>query len=108
MFKCKAFYRPLALTAVLVAGFSLGLPAHDSHAQSADARQASPHRVAPRDAVIGGYSTTLSDVWGPAEMPGAPRDFGPNFDFPAGGSISLPSSVPSAVQGPPDHSPYFQ
>jgi hypothetical protein len=104
MFKFKAVYRPLALTAVLVAGFSLGLPAHDSHAQSAGARKAAP----PRDVAIGGYSTTLSDVWGPPEMPGAPRDFGPNFDFPAGGSISLPSSVPSAVQGPPDHSPYFQ
>ncbi len=108
MLKCNAIYRPLALTAVLVAGFSLGLPAQDSHAQSAGARKASPHRVAPRDAVIGGYSTTLSDIWGLPEMPGAPRDFGPNFDFPAGGSISLPSSVPSAVQGPPDHSPYFQ
>jgi hypothetical protein len=106
MFKCNALCRPLALTAVLVAGFSLGLPANDGNAQST--RQASPHRVAPRDAVIGGYSTTLSDIWGLPEMPGAPRDFGPNFDFPAGGSISLPSSTPSAIQGPPDHSPYFQ
>ncbi len=98
MFKCKAVYRPLALTAVLVAGFSLGLPAHDSHAQSAGARKASPHRVAPRDAVLGGYSMTLSEIWGVPEMPPAPKDFGPHFDFPAGGSESL--------NGPPDHSPY--
>jgi hypothetical protein len=32
--------------------------------------------------VIGGYSTTLSEIWGPPEMPPAPKDFGPHFDFP--------------------------
>lgn len=30
---------------------------------------------------VGGYSATLSDVWGPAKMPPAPTDFGPHFDF---------------------------
>jgi hypothetical protein len=39
-----------------------------------------PYRVAPRSG-IGGYSLSLSDVWGPAEMPPTPRDFGPHFDF---------------------------
>ena len=23
----------------------------------------------------------MSDVWGPAKMPPAPKDFGPHFDF---------------------------
>src|SRR6185312_72454 len=31
---------------------------------------------------IGGYSLRLSDIWGPAKMPPAPKDFGPHFDFP--------------------------
>jgi hypothetical protein len=102
MYERNAFCRPLALTVLLMAAFTLGVPAPDSHAQGPGAQ-----RAAPRDAVVGGYSTSLSDVWGLPEMPGAPRDFGPHFDFPAGGSLSLPSSEPSAVQGPPDHSPYF-
>lgn len=101
MLERTAFYRPLALVILLAAGFSLGFPANNSYAGDR-----APARVAPRDAVIGGYSTTLSEIWGLPEMPGAPRDFGPHFDFPAGGDISLPYSVPSAVQGPPDHSPY--
>ena len=45
---------------------------------------------------VGGYSRlTLSDIWGPAKMPPAPRDFGPNFDFPA-----------SSLNGAPLHDPY--
>jgi hypothetical protein len=48
--------------------------------------------------VLGGYSMTLSEIWGVPEMPPAPKDFGPHFDYPAGGSESL--------NGPPDHSPY--
>jgi hypothetical protein len=39
--------------------------------------------VVPRgEPVIGGYSLRLSDIWGPAKMPPAPKDFGPHFDFP--------------------------
>jgi hypothetical protein len=98
MFEHIAFYRPLALTALLVAAVSLGLPTPVSHAQSSGARKAPPARVAPRDSVLGGYSTTLSEVWGVPEMPPAPTDFGPHFDYPGGGSESL--------NGPPDHSPY--
>ncbi len=36
--------------------------------------------AAPRG--VGGYSMTLSDIWGPPKMPPAPKDFGPGFDFP--------------------------
>jgi hypothetical protein len=64
---------------MLAAGFSLGWPATPSHAQEPGARTARP---APRDAVLGHYSMTLSDIWGLPEMPPAPKDFGPHFDFP--------------------------
>jgi hypothetical protein len=37
----------------------------------------------------------LSDIWGPAEMPKPPMDFGPHFDFP-----------PETLNGPPLHDPY--
>ena len=43
----------------------------------------------------GGYSLTLSDIWGPAKMPPAPKDFGPHFDFP-----------PEPLNGAPLHDPY--
>ncbi len=57
-------------------------------------RKGSTGRPAPYYGV-GGYSMTLSDVWGPAEMPPAPTDFGPHFDFP-----------PQALGGGLTHDPY--
>ncbi len=53
-------------------------------------RKGSTGRPAPYYGV-GGYSMTLSDVWGPEEMPSAPTDFGPYFDYPPeplGGGLS--------------------
>jgi hypothetical protein len=44
---------------------------------------------------VGGYSLTLRDVWGPAKMPPAPKDFGPHFDFP-----------PEPLNGGLSHDPY--
>jgi hypothetical protein len=44
---------------------------------------------------VGGYSLTFSDIWGPAKMPPAPKDFGPHFDFP-----------PEPLNGTPLHDPY--
>jgi hypothetical protein len=44
---------------------------------------------------VGFYSLTLSDIWGPAKMPPAPKDFGPHFDFP-----------PEPLNGAPLHDPY--
>lgn len=84
---------PLAI--MLLAVVSLGVPLHDSHAQSPSAKKSPPARVAPRDAVLGGYSMTLSEIWGLPEMPTAPTDFGPHFDFP-----------PESLNGPPLHDPY--
>ena len=73
------------ILAVGLAAFALALsPATPGDAQQRQRVYTSP----PPDATvrqgrggIGGYSTTLSDVWGPAEMPPAPKDFGPHFDF---------------------------
>ena len=36
----------------------------------------------------------LSDVWGPAKMPPAPKDFGPHFDFPPAPLNSVPLPDP--------------
>ena len=44
---------------------------------------------------VGFYALTLSDIWGPAKMPPAPKDFGPHFDFP-----------PEPLNGAPLHDPY--
>jgi hypothetical protein len=44
---------------------------------------------------VGGYSLTFSDIWGPAKMPPAPKDFGPHFDFP-----------PESLNSSPLHDPY--
>jgi len=44
---------------------------------------------------VGGTSLTLRDVWGPAEMPPAPKHFGPHFDFP-----------PEPLGGGLTHDPY--
>jgi hypothetical protein len=44
--------------------------------------------------VIGGYSLRLSDIWGPAKMPPAPKDFGPHFDFPPAPLNSVPLPDP--------------
>jgi len=54
--------------------------------------------VVPKRRRPGGYSRlNLSDIWGPAEMPPAPMDFGPGFDFSPGGFT---------LEGVPNDSPY--
>jgi hypothetical protein len=62
--------------------------------RGAAAGQSSPSNLAPGYG-IGGYSLTMSDVWGPAKMPPAPKDFGPHFDFP-----------PAALNGGLTQAPY--
>ena len=50
----------------------------------------------PQKRGAGGYSMLrFSDIWGPAEMPPAPTDFGPHFDYP-----------PEPLNGAPLHDPY--
>jgi hypothetical protein len=59
-------------------------------------RQQSYRQAPSRDGPgVGGYSSTLSDIWGPAEMPPAPKDFGPHFDF-----------QPEPLSGGLSHDPY--
>ncbi|MGC2408825.1 MAG: hypothetical protein WA441_02135 [Methyloceanibacter sp.] len=99
MIERTALCRLFTLAALLAASSLLGWPAYESHAGdlAAPAKQGpgATSPVAPRDAVIGGYSTTLSEIWGPPEMPPAPKDFGPHFDFP-----------PQPLEGGLLHDPY--
>jgi hypothetical protein len=68
-------------------------PSRNQAAQGGGYAAGSYGPVRPR---VGGYSRlTLSDIWGPAEMPPPPVDFGPNFDFP-----------PESLNGAPLHDPY--
>ena len=98
-------FRKILLPAFFVAGTLLVLVAmQDAHAQQApsgnNAAQGTggfgaPNYVDGRPR-RGGYSVlSLSDIWGPAKMPPAPKDFGPHFDFP-----------PESLNGAPLHDPY--
>jgi hypothetical protein len=94
MFKRNASSRLLALAPLLAAGFLFGFLADQAQAQQAPRIRPGTLNIVPGPAV-GGYSMTLSDVWGLPEMPPAPKDFGPHFDFP-----------PESLNGPPLHDPY--
>lgn len=76
---------------------ALFFPSNDLQAQERSISSKSrgqAYKVAPTPR-IGGYSTTLSEIWGEPEMPPAPKDFGPHFDFP-----------PASLNGPPNRDPY--
>jgi hypothetical protein len=84
---------------LLAAGSLLALQPQPADAQQSGARKAPAFapgtlNARPRG---GGYSMTLSDIWGLPEMPPQPKDFGPHFDFPGGGYN---------LNGPPDRAPY--
>jgi hypothetical protein len=89
-----------SLAATVASGIFLIWAAHDANAQQSNSGQGAgpPPRiyVPPGPPVIGGYSLRLSDVWGPAKMPPAPKDFGPHFDFPPAplNSVPLPDPYP--------------
>lgn len=96
MSKRTTVFRLLALVLGLTVGVAFGWLVPEAQAQEARIKPGTLNTY--RVPSGGGYSMTLSEIWGLPEMPPAPKDFGPHFDFPAGGNISL--------QGPPDHSPY--
>jgi hypothetical protein len=93
-----ALCRHLILAALVAAGSLFVWHPQDAEAQQSGARKA-PVIVAPGALTarprVGGYSMTLSEIWGLPEMPPAPKDFGPHFDFP-----------PESLNGPPLHDPY--
>jgi hypothetical protein len=76
----------------------LSIPLHDASAEQPrngyNAGEARNNYVITERGV-GGYSLRLRDIWGPAKMPPAPKDFGPHFDFP-----------PEPLNGAPLHDPY--
>ena len=82
--------RLLALAMVLVAGYVFGWPSHEAQAQQVQQGQINPDSL-----VIRPRRLNLRDVWGPPKMPPAPKDFGPHFDFPAGGSMNLGCGPPT-------------
>ena len=92
--------RKLIAVAALSAAAAIALPIYETQAGDLDGANASrqstpratPNRVGP---AVGGYSMTLSDVWGPAQMPPAPRDFGPHYDW-----------QPEPLSGGLSHDPY--
>jgi hypothetical protein len=90
----------LLFVATLVLGAGLLQPAEAQQKQSgnAAAQEAynyAPHYVERGSRPVGGYSLRFSDIWGPAKMPPAPRDFGPHFDYP-----------PESLNSTPLHDPY--
>lgn len=92
----SALRRSLLVATVFAAAVGLAMPIERSQAQEGQnpttVRKAPGH---PANSGVGGTSLTLRDVWGPAEMPPAPMDFGPHFDFP-----------PEPLSGGLTHDPY--
>lgn len=100
MFDRIALRRQFIIAALLSASAVFLWPAGLGYAGDAPAslRTVQPYsgtRAVPRGAGLGGYSTTLSEIWGLPEMPPAPKDFGPHFDFP-----------PAPLNGGVLHDPY--
>ena len=104
MSKLPALRKPLALAAFLAGAILVLCSTLSVEAQQrpkGDAAEQGPggdpngYFVPRGPRGVGGYSLTLSDIWGPAKMPPAPKDFGPHFDFP-----------PEPLNGAPLHDPY--
>ena len=93
----NALSRLLTLAALFAAGVMFGFSNHEALAQQAQQgiKSGSLNTYRIPGPAVGGYSMTLSDIWGPAVMPPIPKDFGPHFDFP-----------PESLNGPPLHDPY--
>ena len=82
-----------ALRKLLPLAAALSLVAGDASAGPRNG--VAPEGYVVREPRVGGYSLTRRDVWGPAKMPPAPRDFGPHFAFP-----------PEPLNGGLTHDPY--
>ena len=96
MIEATAFRKFLA--AIFIAAFaamSWYVPQADAQQRQRATAEPAPGVVYGSNRGVGGHSATLSDVWGPAKMPPAPKDFGPHFDF-------QPDNLNSGLS----HSPY--
>ena len=93
----RALRKLLALAAIFAASSLLLLPAKEAAAEpgSRNSAQQGQTVYVPRTTTTGGYSLRLRDIWGPAKMPPAPKDFGPHYDYP-----------PHPLNGAPVHDPY--
>ena len=84
MLKRTTVFRLLALAVGLTVGVAFGWPIPEAQAQQTRTYRIKPGSLnagpGPR---VGGYSTTLSDVWGPPDAARAER-FRPAFRLPAG------------------------
>ena len=93
MSRLSAYCSSLPVAVFLASALFVFGPMLTAEAQQ---RQKAHTEQVPRDeGAVGFYSLRLSDVWGPAKMPPAPKDFGPHFDFP-----------PEPLNGAPLHDPY--
>jgi hypothetical protein len=98
MIKRSTLRKLFALAALWTAALVFGLPIHETQAgdrnvsSTQDDTRGAPNHSGP---AYGGYSMTLRDVWGPAQMPPTPQDFGPHFDF-----------QPEPLHGGLSHDPY--
>lgn len=87
-----------ALAAISAAAVFMLVQAGDARAEPRErsgAAQQGETVSGPRTTQSGGYSLRLRDIWGPAKMPPAPKDFGPHYDYP-----------PQPLNGAPIHDPY--
>jgi hypothetical protein len=93
----SAFRRSLSLA--LLCGAIFLYPLNDATAEpgqgAGSSEESASDKAPPGNYGVGGTSLRLRDVWGPAKMPPAPKDFGPHFDFP-----------PEPLNGVPLHDPY--
>jgi hypothetical protein len=105
MLKRTALLRLLTLAMVLVAG--LGGPNREAQAQQSQPGSDTTYRATPGP-IFRRHLPSLSQVWGAPKMPATPKDFGPHFDFPAGGSQTLTCGSPGSTYycGGPSDSPY--
>ena len=92
--------RRLLFLATLVFAAGLLQPAEAQQKQRGNTSEQGAYNYAPYYVErgprgVGGYSLRFSDIWGPAKMPPAPRDFGPHFDYP-----------PESLNSTPLHDPY--
>jgi hypothetical protein len=90
----------LLLLATIVLAAGMLQPAKAQQNQKGNGAEQGDYNYAPYyvergSRRVGGYSLRFSDIWGPAKMPPAPRDFGPHFDYP-----------PESLNSTPLHDPY--